>query len=209
MIKSESIKNIAGALVKLQSEIGKAKKDKNNPFFNSKYADLESIHEVCKESLKSNGLAITQTVDGFENNIIVNTILIHAESGEWIESSIPVIFGQKKKDGSIQKDMQALGSAITYARRYGIAGILNIVQEDDDGNSASRPQQNEQNEQKEEKKKKVTFSEAKTKIEKINSSKSLEVACDWVETERAIFNANEYAELQASLSMKNTELNII
>ena len=130
MIKSESIKNIGAALVKLQSEIGKAKKDKENPFFKSNYADLESIADVSKEALTKNNLAISQTMGFYENKEVVETTLIHSLSGEFITSMVPII----NKKG----DMQGLGSAITYARRYGKAAILDIVQEDDDGNGASQ-----------------------------------------------------------------------
>lgn len=130
MKKSETIKNIAGALNSLHAEMGKVRKDAENPFFNSKYSTLEAVSDVSREPLINNKLVITQTVSvDVGNTTVVETTLIHAETGEYISSSIPVI----NKKG----DMQGMGSAITYARRYGLAAILGIVQEDDDGNTTS------------------------------------------------------------------------
>lgn len=131
MKKSESIKNIAGAMLKLQGEIGKAKKNAENPFFKKNYSTLEEVAGVAHGPLQTHGLVITQTLDETDNGPVVETTLIHAESGDYITSSVPVF----DKRG----DMQGLGSAITYARRYGLAAILGIVQEDDDGNSTSNP----------------------------------------------------------------------
>ena len=130
MNKSESIKEIAKALLELQGEIGKAVKDATNPFFNSNYATLEAVSDVAREPLKNNGLAVTQIVSQDDKGSLMETVLIHT-SGEWISSAVPII----DKKG----DMQGLGSAITYARRYGLAGILGIVQEDDDGNGTKPP----------------------------------------------------------------------
>lgn len=121
---SPEIKEIAKALSLVQKEITGAKKDADNPFFKSKYADLESVWEACREQLTKNGLSIAQFVNG---DCLV-TLLMHG-SGQWIK-------GEQKiytKDNS----PQAFGSAITYARRYGLAAIVGIVQVDDDANSAN------------------------------------------------------------------------
>jgi len=216
MKKSEEIKNIAAALVKLQSEIGKAKKDKENPFYKSKYADLESIVEVSKQPLTDNELAITQTVNQSDKDIFVETTLIHAPSGEYITSSIPVIFKDKV-------DMQTLGSAITYARRYGIAGILNLIQEDDDGNSTvqSKPKDYRESYMQENQKPKgappkqratpppPTFEEAKVGIEKITKKAVLEETCNRLAFLRTEFTSDQYKQLEELLAKKDIELNII
>ena len=125
MNKSESITKLATALVKAQALIKAASKDSNNPFFKSKYADLGAIVDAIKEPLNKNGISYLQVV-GPEG---VETILLH-ESGEFISGVTPVIVVK-------QNDPQALGSAITYARRYGLQAIVGVVAElDDDGESA-------------------------------------------------------------------------
>jgi hypothetical protein len=128
MVTSEQVDKIFQALVKAQSEMGKAKKVNDNPFFKSKYADLSELIDVSKDVLTSNGLAVIQSPGASGQAVTVTTRIIHS-SGQWIEDAITL--------QAIKTDPQAIGSAITYARRYQLAAILNIAQEDDDGNSAS------------------------------------------------------------------------
>jgi hypothetical protein len=126
MNKSESIKNIAGALVKFQASVSKVAKEANNPFFKKKYASLANILDTIQKPLSECGLAISQFPDGDA----LTTIIVHSESGEWMESSyvMPVVK---------QNDPQAMGSAITYARRYALGSILNLnIDDDDDGEKA-------------------------------------------------------------------------
>jgi hypothetical protein len=128
MTTSEQVDKIFQALVKAQSEMGKAKKVNDNHFFKSKYADLSELIEVSKDVLTSNGLAVIQSPGASGQAVTVTTRIIHS-SGQWIEDAIAL--------QAIKTDPQAIGSAITYARRYQLAALLNIAQEDDDGNSAS------------------------------------------------------------------------
>jgi len=121
MNKSESIKNIAGALVKFQSSVSKVAKEANNPFFKSKYASLANILDTIQKPLSECGLAISQFPDGNA----LTTIILHAESGEWMESSYVMPVAK-------QNDPQAMGSAMTYARRYALGSILNLNIDDDD-----------------------------------------------------------------------------
>jgi hypothetical protein len=126
MNKSESIKNIAGALVKFQASVSKVAKEANNPFFKKKYASLANILDTIQKPLSECGLAISQFPDGDA----LTTIIVHSDSGEWMESSyvMPVVK---------QNDPQAMGSAITYARRYALGSILNLnIDDDDDGEKA-------------------------------------------------------------------------
>ena len=129
-IHSEKIDLVGAALSKAQLIISAALKDTNNPFFKSTYADLSSVWSACRIALSENGLSVSQSI--FENarGYVLITLLIHS-SGQWIKSFCPLILPQNKSD------MQALGSAITYARRYSLAAIVGVVQEDDDGNSVS------------------------------------------------------------------------
>jgi len=121
---------IAIAFVKAQSAMGNATKESKNPFFKSKYADLNSVREACLPALNENGISVLQPTVQVEGKNFVKTILLH-ESGETIESLTEILFAK-------QNDPQAQGSGITYARRYGLQSLVNIGAEDDDGNKASK-----------------------------------------------------------------------
>ena len=126
MQKSESIAKIATALNKVQASVGPVIKDAKNPFFKSAYCSLTGIWEHIRLPLTEAGLSVTQTTDG--NNLI--TTLMHV-SGEYISGSYPLIC----KDPS---NPQAVGSAMSYARRYALAAIVcAVTDDDDDGNVAS------------------------------------------------------------------------
>jgi hypothetical protein len=116
--------NIAKALAAAQMEMGKALKQSDNPHFRSKYADLGNVMDACMPALNKNGIAVVQTMQ--DETVI--TKLIH-ESGETLECPVPLLIGKR--------DMQGLGSAITYARRYGLMALAGIAPEDDDGNAAA------------------------------------------------------------------------
>lgn len=125
MNRSETLGKLAAALVKAQAKIKFASKDANNPFFKSKYADLPAVIDAIKEPLNSNGISFLQivTVEGVE------TVLLH-ESGEFISGTTAIIVAK-------QNDPQALGSAITYAKRYGLQAIVGVPADvDDDGEAA-------------------------------------------------------------------------
>jgi hypothetical protein len=125
MQTSESIKEISGAFLNAQTEIEAAVKGSKNPFFHSNYADLNSVMSACKEQLNKHGIAILQPVVGD----VVETVLIHANSGEWFRSETKIVNAKPN-------DPQAQGSAITYARRYGLQSMVFIGAEDDDGERA-------------------------------------------------------------------------
>jgi hypothetical protein len=125
--KSESITSLSKSLVDFHGQMGKVAKDSVNPHFRNKYASLSTIIEAVTPILHGCGLSIIQMPCGSNE---ITTILLHV-SGEYISSTyqMPV---QK------QNDPQALGSAITYARRYAIGAFLSLnIDEDDDANSAS------------------------------------------------------------------------
>jgi len=121
------MKNLIPALIKAQSEFIPIKKDKVNPFFHSKYADLESVIECTKKALSDNGLVVIQTFGISENKTTLWTYLYHT-SGEFLS-------GVQYLD--VASDPQKIASASTYARRYGYLAILGIAAEDDDGNTAT------------------------------------------------------------------------
>jgi len=126
-MKSEKVDQIAKALVEAQKEIQPAEKKSINPFFESKYADLQSIWEACQEPLTKNGLAVSQTMEASTEGVTVTTTLLHA-SGQWIDGSL---FLRPQKN-----DPQAIGKCISYARRYSLAAIVGVVTEDYDAEDA-------------------------------------------------------------------------
>ena len=126
--KSATITELAKALSAAQKLMGPAIKDKENPFFKSSYADLASIWEACREPLTTNGLSVSQLVSSEGAVIKLTTMLIHS-SGEFISSE----FCMKAE----KETPQALGSAITYARRYTLAAMVGVSSEDDDAESAT------------------------------------------------------------------------
>jgi hypothetical protein len=127
MQRSDSIKELAVALCKAQSQMTAAVKDSVNPHFRSNYADLASVWEAVRKPLTENGLSVSQLVDGME----LETILVHV-SGEFISSRYPL--------NPIKADPQGLRSSITYARRTALEAIAGIApDDDDDANLASQP----------------------------------------------------------------------
>ena len=133
MMQSESITNLTIALSYVQGKMSYAIKDSANPFFKSKYADLESVWGACRDLLSAHGIAIMQfpgLYSELDKSMSLTTIISH-KSGEWMsqEMSVPVT----------KADAQGAGSAITYMRRYALAAVVGVVQADDDGNAASNP----------------------------------------------------------------------
>ncbi len=127
MIQSEQINELAAALSKAQAEIVGAVKDSTNPHFKSSFASLESVIDCVRTPLAKNGLAYAQ---GGATSNHLETVLMHS-SGQWIATYTPLI--------NPKGDMQGLGSAMTYARRYALSALLGVPQIDDDGNNASHP----------------------------------------------------------------------
>lgn len=130
MRSSDTLTKISPALVNAINAIEGVKKGADNPFFKSKYANLESVIEAAHEALAANGLAVMQGPGPMDGNCITLTTRLIHESGEWIETDFSLPAGKM--------DPQAAGSAITYARRYSLMAMLNMPAVDDDG-EASMP----------------------------------------------------------------------
>lgn len=130
MEKSQTITEIAKALITFQLKVDKISKNAKNPFFKSKYASLSNIQDAITMPLAECGLTYSQMPDG-ENGL--TTILIHAESGEYLQSTYDML--------PAKNDPQGRGSAITYQKRYALSAILGLNiddDSDDDGNLASQ-----------------------------------------------------------------------
>jgi hypothetical protein len=123
MEQSANITELAKALNKLQGELKTVCRDKVNPNFNSKYADLSAIWDACRKPLADNGLSLVQTTDRAGEDIVLETLLLH-ETGEWIKGKLPI--------NAVKDEPQAIGSAISYARRYAMSAMLGIVSDEDD-----------------------------------------------------------------------------
>lgn len=125
------MKNIATALLKAQTEMSNPKKGATNPFFKSKYADLNAVREAVIPILNANGIVVLQPIVNIENKNFVQTILLH-ESGEKMESLTEIIYNKIN-------DAQAQGSGISYARRYSLQSFVCVGADDDDGQKAVQP----------------------------------------------------------------------
>lgn len=138
MNSSPTITKIAVALLKAQKNMGVASKDSKNPFFKSKYADLNEIIDACVPVLNEAGIMVMQSPttlimpDG-TGKPVIRTCLLH-ESGEFISSDTDIVCAK-------QNDPQAYGSAISYARRYGLQAMVTLKAEDDDGEGAMNRKQ--------------------------------------------------------------------
>jgi hypothetical protein len=124
MKHSESLIELAKAMAKAQPAIEKAFKGKDNPYYKSKYADLTAVWDACESALHDNGFSVLQPMMVREDGqMVVETLLLHV-SGEWIYGETLV---KTDKPGP-----QGLGSAQTYARRYGLAAMVGVCPDEDD-----------------------------------------------------------------------------
>lgn len=127
MDKSNSIQNLAKALITFHLKVEKVKKDATNPFFKSKYATLSNILDSINTPLIESGLAFTQFPS---NGHGLTTMLMHAESGEFLTAEYDMV--------PVKDDPQGRGSVLTYQRRYALAAVLGLnIDDDDDGNTAT------------------------------------------------------------------------
>jgi hypothetical protein len=120
------MKDLLKALANVKKEVGTLSKTATNPFFKSKYFDINSLIEQVDPLLEKNGLLLLQPI---EHNR-VRSIIYHTETAQFVYSEM---------DLPNLQDPQKLGSAITYYRRYTLQSLLGLQAEDDDGNKASAP----------------------------------------------------------------------
>lgn len=129
-----SLAKLYDALCKAQSEIESAKLDSENPYYHSRYASLSAIYAVIKKPFANHGLCVIQSPSLEDGRVVVETTIAHV-SGQSVSSKISM-----KPD----KDQpQAIGSVITYARRYGLAAMAGVCNDDDDGESAMNRNENQ------------------------------------------------------------------
>jgi hypothetical protein len=130
---SQDITELAKAMLKVQTALSPALKDKTNPFTKSTYATLNSVMDSCRSALLAENIWLTQYPAPVEPGCLsLVTKLTHADSGQW-QSSLLIMPLPKA-------DPQGYGSALTYARRYALSAMLGMVTEDDDdGEGAKSP----------------------------------------------------------------------
>ena len=129
MTTSDTLTKFAPAFLAAQRAITFAAKDATNPHFRNKYADLPAVIEAVKPALNKAGIVFTQTPSPSDQGALSLTTRLLHESGEWIQDTATVPLPKS--------DPQGYGSAMTYARRYALASICGLFQDDDDGNAAS------------------------------------------------------------------------
>jgi hypothetical protein len=132
LIANGALDQLLPALLKAQAAIKPATKASTNPHFKSKYASLPDIWEVVSGPLHENGLLVIQGVGNQDDaGLTVETSVIHAASGQLLTTGVRVPV--------IAENAQAIGSAISYGRRYGLMTLLAVVSDDsdDDGNLAT------------------------------------------------------------------------
>ena len=129
--KSESIQNLSKAMAEFQKSIKQPLKDANNPFFKSQYVPLENVVEAITETGSSLGISFMQFASSDETGSIEVATLVMHSTGEYIEFPPVRMKPESNKP-------QAVGSAITYAKRYALSAIFGITSDkDDDGNEAT------------------------------------------------------------------------
>lgn len=130
------MKQISQALLKAKRSFGPALKDKTNPAFKSKYADLSACLDAVDQPCMDAGIVLYQETFEDATGVTVETVFLH-ESGEFLRCG-------KLHVPASKQDPQGYGSALTYARRYSLMTACGIAPEDDDGNAASKtPSQQE------------------------------------------------------------------
>lgn len=128
---SPEIGELAKALATAHKDFKPVKKDAENPYFKSKYADLANVIEATSDALSKNGLALIQSPRLVNSRIAVTTLLAHS-SGQWVRDELELPLAKF--------DAQGAGSAITYARRYAYQSIVGVAAEADDDGNAANPQ---------------------------------------------------------------------
>lgn len=130
MLKSDSTKELWGALAKFRVQVKQPQKTAKNPYFNKNYVTLEGVMQAIDAALPGTGLAYCQLAENGDNGISVSTLITHS-SGEWMLVG-PLTLSPTKRDP------QGQGSALTYAKRYQLAAVFGISSDvDDDGNAGT------------------------------------------------------------------------
>lgn len=152
------------ALAAAQAEVENAIKGNVNPHFKSRYADLAEVLNTVRPTFAKHGLSILQSTAFDGTNVSVTTTLAHAEGG-WVSSCASCV--------PARVDAQGIGAATTYLRRYSLAAMAGVAQEDDDGNAASHQQRPAQESKREEGLLTVTLEVAQRQLDRCEDMDAL------------------------------------
>lgn len=132
LAQRNDLDKLAPAFVKAWGKVSNVVKNANNPHFGNDYADLAAVLDVVKPAFASEGIGIVQLPGPMDGDKISVVMMVIHESGQRFTSTMQIPVGGKMT-------AQAAGSAITYARRYGLQAVAGIAPVDDDGSAASEP----------------------------------------------------------------------
>ena len=155
-------RNIQAVMLEAYGLVGKVSKNAKNPFFKSNYADINNVLDTIAPVCTKLGLVVIQAPKLKQGNDVLNTVISLAENPEqFVESDVRLLLPSA--------DMQKLGSAITYARRYSLISLFLLETEDDDGNTSSKHPTATQ-------KRNMDINKAMDKLVEAHKNKDLEVA---------------------------------
>jgi hypothetical protein len=163
-------RNIYSVILEARGMIGAVSKNAKNPFFKSNYADINNVIETITPVCESLGIVFTQcpkVIDG--KDVLYTRLTLQDNTESFIDSEVRLLLPSA--------DMQKLGSAITYARRYALISMFGLETEDDDGQSASKKPTATQ-------KRNSEINKAMEKLVEAQKNKDLEVATqiwEWAE----------------------------
>lgn len=128
MKTSEQVDKVLPKLAAALKDLGSVKKSAENPFFKSRYADLNTHLDVAEKALEAQGLILLQPVGRDERGSYVESVIVDPSSSQFVSSSMDLILSKQ--------DMQNAGSAVTYARRYTLGALLSMQAVDDDAEAS-------------------------------------------------------------------------
>jgi len=130
MTNATKKRTLAQAMLDFRANVDSVIMDSDNPFFKSKYASYNNVQETINPTLDLLGIVVVQAPNILDGVDVLNTKVYMADNpSDMIESNIRLLMPKG--------DMQQLGGAITYARRYALVSLFGLATEDDDGNQAS------------------------------------------------------------------------
>ena len=185
MKHSETVGKVAAALCKAQPKVGIALKNAVNPHLRNKYADIGAVWDAISSALEQHGLAVTQMPSPSDDGKLHLTTTLWHESGEYMSSTMVMPISKQ--------DPQGYGSALTYARRYSLAALMGVTQDDDDGARAVASEKR---------------SEAQQAVERINECQTLaDLQTVFTEAYQAVKGNKEAADMViAAKDAKKKEL---
>jgi len=121
-------KELALKINRVRKALGVLQKGSTNPFYNSKYIEINTLIENMEPILEKENLMVLTPLDSAEDKPAIGTLCVDLDTGENFYTKSVI---------TESKDAQKAGGAVTYHRRYALISFFNLRQEDDDGNASS------------------------------------------------------------------------